>query len=183
MSTNNSIIPSFDDKYDESLKIKLESVADIDKCLVLHLSGYVDTYNTALFQERVNLAIEAGYIRLIFNCIKLNYFSSSGIGSFTAFLKAVRQESGDIVIFGMQPKLMDIFQLLGFSQFFAIKRTQEEALEYFGTNGTTEPAAVFPKIIQCPKCANRLRAVKAGRFRCARCAAILVIDDQGGVTR
>lgn len=181
MSENESIVPSFDEKHDESLGIVLERVADIDRCLILHLSGYVDTYNTALFQQRIGLAIETGYIKLIFDCVRLNYFSSTGIGSFTTFLKIVKPEGGDIAMFGIQPKLMEIFQLLGFSQFLVIKNSKEEALSHFRIVNTDVPVQVFPKIIQCPKCAKRLRAVKAGRFRCIQCSSILIIDGQGNV--
>lgn len=181
MSDNESIVPAFDEKHDESIDIVIERILDIDRCLILHLSGYVDTYNTALFQRRINLAIEAGYVKLIFDCMRLNYFSSTGIGSFTAFLKTVKPEGGDIVMFGMQPKLMEIFQLLGFSQFFSIKNSQEEALAYFRVVSDMKPAPVFPKIIQCPKCIKRLRAVKEGRFRCTQCSSILVINSQGSV--
>lgn len=181
MSENENIVSTFDEKHDESLDIRLERIVDIDRCLILRLSGYVDTYNTALFQRRVNLAIEAGYVKLIFDCIRLNYFSSTGIGSFTAFLKTVKPEGGDIVMFGIQPKLMEIFQLLGFSQFLSIKNSQDEALAHFRIASEASPTQMFPKIIRCPKCAKRLRAVKAGRFRCTQCSGILAIDSQVNV--
>jgi len=186
MNENEKIVPAFDEKHDESLDIILERVSEIDKGLILKLIGYVDTYNTNLFQKRVNSAIDAGYIRLIFDCIRLNYFSSTGIGSFTSFLKAVKSRGGDIVLFGMQSKLTDIFKLLGFSQFFAIKSTREEAIEYFqGTmvkSTSQDSISRFPKVIQCPTCRTRLRAVKAGRFRCSHCKSIFVVDANAHVS-
>ena len=182
MNDNDSIVPAFEEKHDESLDITLEKITNIDKCLLLKLAGYIDTYNTTLFQKKVNLAIETGFIRLIFDCSKLNYFSSTGIGSFTAFLKAVKPQGGDIVLFGMQQKLTDIFKLLGFSQFFSIHQTQEEALTYFKDQNTEKSHQYFPKIVRCPACSRRLRAVRAGRFRCNRCRSILVIDAHANVT-
>jgi anti-anti-sigma factor len=86
---NNDIVPGFDDEKDDSLKIRLQKVDEVDGCLVLYLTGYIDTYNSNFFQKRITKAVEQNYTRLIFNCGGLNYVSSTGIGSFTAFLKAV----------------------------------------------------------------------------------------------
>ncbi|MDP3178493.1 MAG: STAS domain-containing protein, partial [Spirochaetaceae bacterium] len=95
---NNDIVPGFDDEKDDSLKIRLQKLDAIDNCLALFLTGYIDTYNSNFFQKRVGKAIDTGFIRLIFNCGGLNYVSSTGIGSFTAFLKAVKPRGGDIVL-------------------------------------------------------------------------------------
>ena len=87
MENNNLIIPGFDNDKDDSLTISLRKVDSISNCLVVYLSGYIDTYNSSFFQKQVMKVIEAGFINLIFNCSALNYVSSTGIGSFTVFLK------------------------------------------------------------------------------------------------
>ena len=74
--TNNDIIWGFDDERDDSLKIVLKKVND--RCLVLFLDGYIDTYNSLYFQSRVSKAIVAGFLQLIFDCEKLTYISSTG---------------------------------------------------------------------------------------------------------
>lgn len=179
--TNNDIVPGFDDEKDDSLKIKLEKVHDVEGCLILYLTGYIDTYNSNYFQKRVAKAIEAGFIRLIFQCGGLNYVSSTGIGSFTAFLKSVKPRGGDLVLLEIQPKVYEVFQLLGFSQFFNIKENLEDAISFFRSATPTESSSVFPKIFSCPICSKKLKAVKAGRFRCSECKTILAIDNTGQV--
>ena len=62
------IIQSFDNEKDKSLKIQLQKVDGLEKCIVIILSGYVDTYNSTFFQKRVTTLIDAGYIQIIFNC-------------------------------------------------------------------------------------------------------------------
>jgi anti-anti-sigma factor len=96
-------------------------VDSIDGGLILYLTGYIETYNSNFFQNRVNRAIESGFIRLIFHCSGLNYVSSTGIGSFTAFLKAVKPRGGDLVLLEIQPKVYEVFQLLGFSSFLILR--------------------------------------------------------------
>ena len=178
---NNDIVSGFDDEKDESLKIKIQRVNEVDGCLVLYLTGYIDTYNSNYFQKRVQKAIEAGYIRLIFQCSGLNYVSSTGIGSFTAFLKAVKPRGGDLVLLEIQPKVYEVFQLLGFSQFFNIKDNLDDSLHFFRKGSSTEAASTFPKIFSCPICSKKLKALKAGRFRCSECKTILAIDSAGQV--
>lgn len=181
VNDNNSIVTGFDDEKDDSLKIRLTKIDDVENCLTLSLTGYIDTYNSNSFQKRVGKAIESGYTRLIFNCGGLNYVSSTGIGSFTAFLKQVRPRGGDIVLLEIQPKVYEVFQLLGFSQFFNIKDNIDEAVGFFRQGEKSSTASVFPKVFSCPICNRRLRAARPGRFRCAECRTILAIDNSGQV--
>jgi anti-anti-sigma factor len=179
--TNNDIVSGFDDEKDDSLKIKLEKIDDVEGCLVLYLAGYIDTYNSNYFQKRIGKAIESGFIRLIFQCSSLNYVSSTGIGSFTAFLKAVKPRGGDLVLLEIQPKVYEVFQLLGFSQFFNIKDSLEDSVLFFRKGAASEQIVLFPKIFACPICSKKLKAVKPGRFRCSECKTILAIDNAGQV--
>ena len=178
---NNDIVNGFDDEKDESLKIKLQKVNEAEGCLILYLTGYIDTYNSNYFQKRVQKAIEAGFIRLVFHCGGLNYVSSTGIGSFTAFLKAVKPRGGDLVLLEIQPKVYEVFQLLGFSQFFNIKDSLEDSINFFRKGAAKEAVSLFPKIFSCPICSKKLKALKPGRFRCSECKTILAIDSAGQV--
>ena len=179
--SNNDIVPGFDEEKDDSLKIRLQQIESVDGCLVLYLTGYIDTYNSNFFQKRVNRAIEAGFTRLIFHCSGLNFVSSTGIGSFTAFLKAVKPRGGDLVLLEIQPKVYEVFQLLGFSQFFQIKDSLDDAVEHFQKDGQAAQSSVFPKVFKCPICSTKLKATKSGRFRCSNCKTILAIDSAGQV--
>ena len=208
---NNDIVPGFDNEKDDSLSIRLETLDSIKGGLVLYLTGYIDTYNSNPFQKRVIQAIEKGYNRLVFSCAGLNYVSSTGIGSFTAFLKQVKPAGGDVVFLGVQPKVYEVFQLLGFSQFFNMKDTMESALEHFAQAGGAvkggiptpgsaaagrpspsvapaqrRPAArpvSFPVIFECPSCRKKLKAGKPGRFRCSSCKSIIVVNPAGSVSK
>ena len=179
---NDTIIHGFDSEKDDSLRIDLKRIAGVDGGLSLILTGYIDTYNSNSFQKRVQKAIDSGYKRLIFNCAGLNYVSSTGIGSFTAFLKTLKSIGGDLVLLDVQPKVYEVFQLLGFSQFFNIRDNQDDAENYFrGGGGQVEVNTVFPHNFNCPICSKKLKAVKAGRFRCSECKTILAVDETGSV--
>jgi anti-anti-sigma factor len=179
---NNAIVPGFDADKDDSLRIDLKKVTGVQNCLSLVLTGYIDTYNSNSFQKRVQRAIDYGYNRLIFDCCGLNYVSSTGIGSFTAFLKSLKLAGGDLVLLDVQTKVYEVFQLLGFSQFFNIRDNQEDAENYFKEgSGQMSDDGVFPYNFNCPICAKKLKAVKSGRFRCSGCKTILAVDDKANV--
>jgi len=179
--SNNDVVPGFDDEKDDSLKIKLTRIEEAPRCLMLALTGYIDTYNSNFFQKRIQKAIEAGFVRLIFQCGSLNYVSSTGIGSFTTFLKAVKPQGGDLVMMDIQPKVYEVFQLLGFSQFFNIRDSLEDSISFFHSEPIKDKPTIFPKVVSCPICYKKLKAVKAGRFRCSECKSILAIDETGQV--
>jgi anti-anti-sigma factor len=179
---NNDIVPGFDNEKDENLKIKLHDVPDVEGCLVLVLNGYIDTYNSTRFQNRVQRAIDEGFNRLIFNCTDLQHISSTGIGSFTVFVKAVKSQGGDIILLNIQPKVYEVLQLLGFSQFFNIQADLNESIDFFRNNETQQETEIFPKVFACPFCSKNLKAVKPGRFRCSECKTILAIDNAGVVS-
>ncbi len=179
--SNNEIVPGFDEEKDSSLKISLEKVENKENTILIILNGYIDTYNSVYFQNQVGRIVSAGYINLIFSCAGLNYVSSTGIGSFTAFLKLVKPKGGDIVLLSIQPKVYEVFQLLGFSQFFNIKESLEDSISFFSESAVSAQTSLFPKVFVCPVCSRRLKATKSGRFRCSDCKSILVIDQQAQI--
>lgn len=180
---NADIVPGFDNDKDDSLKIHLAKIDGVEGGLVLTLTGYIDTYNSASFQKRISRAIEVGYSKLVFACSGLNYVSSTGIGSFTTFLKTVKSTRGDIVLVDVQPKVFEVFQLLGFSAFFNIKDSLDDAVAHFRGGGGSGGgfSAAFPQVFDCPICSKKLKATKAGRFRCSECKTILAVDETGQV--
>ncbi len=182
MDNNNAIVPGFDNDKDDSLTISLRKAEGVNHGMFIYLSGYIDTYNSSFFQKQIQKVIDAGFINLIFNCSSLNYVSSTGIGSFTVFLKVVKPKGGDIILLEIQPKVYEVFQLLGFSQFFNIKNTADEAISFFSSGGSSSESSVFPLVISCLVCNKKLRATKSGRFRCSGCRSILAINDNGEVS-
>lgn len=165
----------------DSLRIYIEKDPSDSKIIEMNLKGFLDTYNSSDFQREVNKIIESGILKILFNCGELNYVSSTGIGAFTAFLKTLKQKGGDLVLVNLQPKVFEVFQLLGFSKFFNITNIQEEARKILKGQKEETPKTNFPKIFKCPICKKTLKASRSGRFRCIECKTILSVDEEGRV--
>ena len=166
----------------DSLSLELKKVDEVAGCAIVSMKGYIDTYNSPHFQRQVDKAIQAGYSWLIFDFSAITYISSAGVGAFISFLKNVRPRGGDLVLVGMVPRVFEVFQLLGFANFFHTEQSLEDAVELMKAQSHAEAEKLFPKIFSCPICAKRLKTVRAGRFRCGECKTFLVVGDTGRVS-
>lgn len=175
---NNDIVKGFDDEKEDSIKVRLEQVVRVPDCLVFRLNGYIDSFNHPYFLRKVTMAVEAGFIRLIFDMRAVNYVSSAGYASFITTLKMVRSRGGDMVLQEIQPRVFDPLVLLGFENYFNRADNLEESIVLLTK---APPAALFPRKFACPICEVRLRARRAGRFRCARCRTVITLADTGAV--
>lgn len=178
---NNDLIPGFDEENDESLKITLEKLKGAEHAMIMLLDGYIDTYNCGYFRKQAEKVISAGYANVICNCKNISYISSTGVGVLIAIFKAAKEKGGSLVLFGIQPKAYEVFRLLGFSTFFTIRETLEDAAAFFTAEGQASSGGIFPKVFSCPKCSKKLKASKSGRFRCSGCQSIIAIDQSGSV--
>ena len=106
----------------------LKKIAELENACSIKLTGYIDTYNSAFFQKKTDMLIEAGYNNFILDCSDLNYISSTGIGSLASFLRNTQSKSGHLVLVSLQPNVHEVFMILGFTQFFTVKDTEEEAI-------------------------------------------------------
>lgn len=89
-----------------------------DALTVLSLEGYLDAHTAPDFENAVQQEIDAGHKQLIVDCQGLTYISSAGLGVFMSFLEELREQGGDIKICGPSPKVLQVFELLGFPAIF-----------------------------------------------------------------
>ena len=179
MNRDIELVPGFYSETDDTLDLKLEPMERIERGAVIRMSGYLDGFNVGFFTKCVEKVIEKGFLFLSFDLENVSYISSRGIGTFTSFLKVLKSRGGSIHLHGVRPKVLEVFRLLGFLEYFNIGKTKEEAARGLDTG---KPAA-FPLRIACPVCGQALRAPGAGRGRCPVCKCALVIDKSGRISR
>lgn len=173
-------VPNFDIYADASIRTETLKVKEMENTVYLKLNGYLDTYNSINFQKQVNILTEAGYYRVIVDCSAVDYISSTGIGCFTELYKKCRTQGGDLVLIHLQKSVNEVFSLLGFSQFFVVKASLEDAVNYMKNHIAGEFEDV--RKVQCPSCNRVLRVVKAGKFRCGNCKFVFTVTAQGKVS-
>lgn len=98
---------------------------------VLDLEGELDAHTASELEAAFEECQREGQYQIVVNGEDLDYISSAGLGVFMAFIEEVREERGDIKIAALQPKVYNVFDLLGFPTLFDIVDTEDEALSLF----------------------------------------------------
>lgn len=147
MELHEDLLKSLLETKDDSILIDLKILGDI---LLVKLTGYIDTYNSNYFTNQMNKILENGAYKIIFDCPGVSYVSSTGIGSFVIVLKTVKSHGGEIVLLKIVPRVYEVFSLLGFSQFFKIVDTLEDAITFLNAETKSDFAEAYER--QCPTC-------------------------------
>jgi len=98
---------------------------------VLDLQGELDAHTASELEAAIQKCQADQQYRILINGENLQYISSAGLGVFMAYIEEVREEGGDIKIAALQPKVYNVFDLLGFPMLFDITESEEAALAKF----------------------------------------------------
>lgn len=108
---------------------------------ILDLHGELDAHTASELEAAIQKCQAEQNYQIIVNGRQLQYISSAGLGVFMAYIEEVRDEGGDIKIAALQPKVYNVFDLLGFPMLFDIMETEEEALAKFSDGTAAQPMA------------------------------------------
>ena len=155
------------------------------KVLYATLNGELDTFNSLEFGKIIKKSVSTnGLKNLVFNCEKLNFMASTGVGTMAFLLKDIKNHNkkGRVVMLNVNPRIYDVLSLLGFTSFFSFASSLEEALPQLETESSKElPIKKFPIVLKCPVCNKGLRAKKSGKFRCPSCKNIVIVDNNAKI--
>ena len=102
-----------------------------DSCTILGIDGRLDTANYGVLETRLTDLLAKGTARILVDCSKLDYVSSSGLRVFLTGLKRVTASGGKFILCGLQENIQEIFEISGFSGIFEIYPGRDEALKAF----------------------------------------------------
>ena len=102
-----------------------------DKCVIVGISGRLDTTNYSILEKRLMELIENRQDRILVDCSKMDYVSSSGLRILLMALKKISLVKGKFVLCGLQDNIREIFEISGFTSIFEIYPDKEEALQVF----------------------------------------------------
>jgi len=123
-----------------SVTFRFSDLADGPPVCVLHLKGELDAHTAAELEAAFRKCLEDGHTRIVVNGGDLQYISSAGLGVFMAYIEEIREQGGDLKIAGLQPRVYNVFDLLGFPVLFDITGTEEEAVARFA-DGSPVPGS------------------------------------------
>ena len=107
------------------------SIKDQGVVSVINLKGYLDAHTASTLENNFVDLISKDRFKIVVDFKDLAYISSAGLGVFMAYIEKIRESDGDIKLSGMNDKVYNIFDLLGFPLLYEIFKSEEEAVKKF----------------------------------------------------
>ncbi|MCU0357025.1 MAG: STAS domain-containing protein [Cyclobacteriaceae bacterium] len=89
--------------------------------------GEIDASSSIELDLTIAKSVGEGYTRLLVDCNALEYISSAGLGVFMSYIEEFNDKNIKMVLYGMNEKVANTFEILGLSELLIIVPTKEEA--------------------------------------------------------
>ena len=100
----------------------------IDDITVITLSGSIDALTAPAIAESINGIISRGEIRLVADLRGVDYTSSAGLRVMLGAVKETRSQGGDLRLAGVQPDVLKVLKLSGFTNILKLYDDVDAAL-------------------------------------------------------
>lgn len=102
--------------------------------IVVNLHGRLDALSEDYLRNSFNLWL-VDNTNFIFNCEKLEFIDSSGLGAFISCLRRAMENNGDVLLAALNPRTRMIFEITRAQNIFSIYPTVNEALASISDTG------------------------------------------------
>jgi anti-anti-sigma factor len=102
--------------------------AELDKAVLLKVSGRMDAENAHEFEEACEQWISRGKKHLIADLDGLQYVSSMGLRSFLSVAQRLQSSSGSLILCGLHGLPRQVFELTRLIGLFPVFDTAQQAI-------------------------------------------------------
>jgi len=99
-----------------------------ERLQILEVNGEVDASSSIHLDNAMRESIDRKK-DIIVDLNGLEYISSAGLGVFMSYLQEMETKGLGFVLFGLNEKVLETFEILGLDQLLVIKKNIEEARE------------------------------------------------------
>jgi anti-sigma B factor antagonist len=110
------------------MEITTKTINDVE---IVFLNGRLDAYNSNLVEKKLDELIDSGKIKMVADLSGVEYISSSGLRVMLSSLKKLDKLGGTLKLSSLQPYVMEVFEIAGFTQLFQIYDSEDEAVTSF----------------------------------------------------
>lgn len=96
--------------------------------VVISPIGRLDSHSSVTLEQMLNGQIAQGVIWFFIDMSAVEYIASSGLKILVAAWRRAREAGGDVVLSGLQPRLIEIFEMVGFDMLFQVFPDLDTAL-------------------------------------------------------
>ncbi|WP_439883516.1 STAS domain-containing protein [Pontibacter sp. MBLB2868] len=103
-------------------------IEQVDGVSIVRLTGELDANTAVAADDALQSAISDDCHGLILNCQQLQYISSAGLGVMLATLHACNHKKIGLAFCCLQPRIKNVFGILGLEKLINTTDTEEEAI-------------------------------------------------------
>lgn len=107
------------------------SVIQLEPVTVLAVQGSVDSLTADQLTRRLSEHVEAGRVRLVTDFSQVSYTSSAGLRALLMALKGSRSKGGDLRMAGVQPNVLGVLSMSGFTSIIKVFDTVDAAVQSY----------------------------------------------------
>lgn len=96
--------------------------------VVISPVGRLDSHSSQALEQTLNTQLAQGVIWLFVDMSAVEYIASSGLKILVSAWRRAREAGGDVVLSGLQPRLIEIFEMVGFDMLFQVFPDLDAAL-------------------------------------------------------
>lgn len=104
---------------------------EINGVSVITFKGRIDSQMAVELENLLQTIHDLGRYRLILDMTDVRYMSSAGLRILADILTKNRDNGGDLKLVALNPKVLRVFEVIGFNNFFAMYDTVQSALADF----------------------------------------------------
>jgi anti-sigma B factor antagonist len=94
---------------------------------VIALVGEIDASSSIEFDLAIAKSVGEGFTRILVDCSALEYISSAGLGVFMSYIEEFKDKNIKMVLFGMNDKVGNTFDILGLNELLHIGKDKVQA--------------------------------------------------------
>ncbi len=99
----------------KNLSVDISEYPPDKSITLLTVKGYIDTTTGPEFEKSFRSALGAKITKMMIDLRDVDYISSAGWGVFISEIRKIREQKGDLVLVGMKPSVLDVFEMLQFN--------------------------------------------------------------------
>jgi len=101
----------------------------VNQNVLISVAGSVDIYTSPELRGELRLALEKKSPRILVDLEKVTFVDSSGLATLIEALQKVHEYQGKLVLYGLRPAVLSVFQLSNLDSLFDIRATRDAALQ------------------------------------------------------
>lgn len=94
---------------------------------VVALVGEIDASSSIDLDLAIAKSVGENFTKILVDCSALEYISSAGLGVFMSYIEEFKEKNITMVLFGMNEKVLNTFEILGLKELLLIAADKAEA--------------------------------------------------------